>query len=68
MSRAPVLYVLERYPELSQTFVEGEIRELIAAGQPVEVVALGAGRALGYEPAVAAAYPAGPVARVAALA
>ncbi|MEA2308498.1 MAG: colanic acid/amylovoran biosynthesis glycosyltransferase [Thermoleophilaceae bacterium] len=68
MSRAPVLYVLERYPELSQTFVEGEIRELIAAGQPVEVVALGAGRALGYEPAVAAVYPAGPVARVAALA
>jgi glycosyltransferase involved in cell wall biosynthesis len=68
VSRAPVLYVLERYPELSQTFVEGEIRELIAAGQPVEVVALAPGRALGYEPAARAAYPAAPPARVAAAA
>lgn len=68
MSRAPLLYVLERYPELSQTFVEGEIRELLAAGQTVEVVALAPGRAHGYEPAVRAAYPAPPHVRVAAAA
>ena len=33
-------YVLERYPELSQTFVEDELRELERAGDGVEVLAL----------------------------
>ena len=36
-------YVLERYPELSQTFVEDELRELVRAGDGVEVLALRAG-------------------------
>ena len=33
-------YVLERYPELSQTFVEDELRELERGGDGVEVLAL----------------------------
>jgi glycosyltransferase involved in cell wall biosynthesis len=33
-------YVLERYPELSQTFVEDELRELERAGDGVELLAL----------------------------
>jgi colanic acid/amylovoran biosynthesis glycosyltransferase len=36
-------YVLERYPELSQTFVEDELRELARVGDEVEVLALGSG-------------------------
>lgn len=71
-TRRPVLYVLERYPELSQTFVEGEIRELVAAGVPVEVLALAPGRtAPGQDPPAARPHYAGaaaPVARVRAAA
>ncbi len=37
---APLLSVLARYPQISETFVEGELRELVARGVPVEVVAL----------------------------
>ncbi len=33
-------YVLERYPELSQTFVEAELRELARVGDEVDVLAL----------------------------
>lgn len=35
-----ILYVLERYPELSQTFVSAEIRGLLELGAKVEVLAL----------------------------
>ncbi|MEI6446947.1 MAG: hypothetical protein WCO96_03575 [Actinomycetes bacterium] len=38
-----VLYVLERYPELSQTFVVKEIEALIAAGVDVSVAAIAPG-------------------------
>jgi glycosyltransferase involved in cell wall biosynthesis len=70
VSGSPVLYVLDRYPELSQTFVEGELRELVAAGLPVEVVALergdlGRGQlAGGSNPVAAADYRAAPVERL----
>jgi colanic acid/amylovoran biosynthesis glycosyltransferase len=64
VSGEPVLYVLDRYPELSQTFVEGEIVELCASGLPVEVIALAPGRATGGRPAATADYPAAPVERL----
>jgi colanic acid/amylovoran biosynthesis glycosyltransferase len=38
-----VAYVLERYPELSQTFVEDELRELARTGVELEVLALAPG-------------------------
>lgn len=47
-----VLYVLERYPELSQTFVQGEMAALAAMGWPVEAVALAAGTTRGADPPV----------------
>lgn len=70
MSDGPVLFVLERYPALSQTFVEGELRELVAAGVPVEVVALergDLGRAAlagGTDPPAPVDYRAAPVERL----
>ena len=39
----PLLSVLARYPQISETFVEGELRELVARGVPVEAVALAPG-------------------------
>lgn len=36
-------YVLERYPELTQTFVESELRELARGGDELDVLALQAG-------------------------
>jgi glycosyltransferase involved in cell wall biosynthesis len=39
----PILCVLARYPQISETFVEGELRELTKGGVPVEVVALARG-------------------------
>ncbi|MFL5885988.1 MAG: glycosyltransferase family 4 protein [Thermoleophilaceae bacterium] len=56
MSR--IAYVLERYPELSQTFVEDELRELARIGDEPHVLALapGAGAALA-EPHFAPLYP-----------
>jgi colanic acid/amylovoran biosynthesis glycosyltransferase len=61
-------YVLERYPELTQTFVEAELRELARGGDELEVLALepGGGAALaeaGFDPA----YPPRGAARMAAL-
>jgi len=51
----PILYVLERYPELSQTFVEGEIRALRDSGTRVEVAAIRPGfTPAGSEPPAAA--------------
>ena len=38
-----VAYVLERYPELSQTFVEDELRELRRTGVDLDVLALAPG-------------------------
>ena len=38
--KGPVLYILDRYPELSQTFVRNEILELRRQGVPVLVAAL----------------------------
>lgn len=38
-----VAYVLERYPELSQTFVEAELREVRRQGDDPRVLALGPG-------------------------
>lgn len=52
-----ILYVLERYPELSQTFVSAEIRGLIELGCEVEVVALSSGQ--GGEAPVEAVYASG---------
>ncbi|MEA2374434.1 MAG: hypothetical protein QOD53_897, partial [Thermoleophilaceae bacterium] len=54
----PVAFVLERYPELSQTFVDGEIRGLVAAGQPVRVLALAPGARGAEPPPVHFDYPA----------
>jgi len=53
---APILSVLARYPQISETFVEGELRELVARGVPVEVVALGAGTPDPGRPPVARYY------------
>ncbi|HEU0023537.1 MAG TPA: glycosyltransferase [Thermoleophilaceae bacterium] len=56
---APILSVLARYPQISETFVEGELRELVARGVPVEVVALAPGVPDPGRPPVAPAdYPA----------
>lgn len=67
-----VLVLAERYPELSQTFVDGEVRELRRAGWDVEIAALAAGAAapIAEEPAAPVRYPGdtGPVARLAAAA
>jgi glycosyltransferase involved in cell wall biosynthesis len=61
-------YVLERYPELSQTFVEDELRALARQGTVPEVMALKRGAhaeltAAGFH----ARYPPGKAARLAAL-
>jgi colanic acid/amylovoran biosynthesis glycosyltransferase len=62
-------YVLERYPELSQTFVEDELRELRRAGDEVAVLALAPGDdARLAEPTLTPWYPRGPAARLAAFA
>lgn len=62
-------YVLERYPELTQTFVEAELRELARAGDEVDVLALEPGEGAGLaEPSSEPAYPVRGAARVAALA
>jgi glycosyltransferase involved in cell wall biosynthesis len=60
-------YVLERYPELTQTFVEAELRELARAGDEPEVLALqpGDGAKLA-EPSFEPRYPPRGAARVAA--
>src|SRR5262249_41267148 len=58
-------YVLERYPELSQTFVEDELREL--RDDDVTVLALQPGSPLG-DAEFEAVYPPGAVSRLAALA
>jgi glycosyltransferase involved in cell wall biosynthesis len=58
VSERPLLYVLERYPELSQTFVEGELRELGRLGVSTRVVALAPGRSTGEPSAAAVRYPA----------
>ncbi len=50
---APLLSVLARYPQISETFVEGELRELVARGVPVEVVALASGHPDPERPPVA---------------
>ena len=52
-------YVLERYPELTQTFVEAELRELKRLGDEVEVLALqrGDGAELA-DASLAVTYPA----------
>ncbi len=56
---APVLSVLARYPQISETFVEGELRELEARGVPVEAVALAPGHPDPERPPVATVdYPA----------
>jgi colanic acid/amylovoran biosynthesis glycosyltransferase len=56
---APVLSVLARYPQISETFVEGELRELAALGVPVEAVALAPGDPDPERPPVAPVdYPA----------
>jgi colanic acid/amylovoran biosynthesis glycosyltransferase len=62
-------YVLERYPELSQTFVEDELRELKRRGEEIEVLALAPGEhAELSEPAFEPSYPPSAVSRLAALA
>jgi colanic acid/amylovoran biosynthesis glycosyltransferase len=62
-------YVLERYPELTQTFVEDELRELARTGGAVEVLALrpGDGAELA-DPGFAPSYPPRGAERLAALA
>ena len=62
-------YVLERYPELSQTFVEAELRELRRAGDELDVLALQAGDGAELaEPSFRPSHPPRGAARVAALA
>ena len=68
---APLLSVLARYPQISETFVENELRELEARGVPVEVVALAPGHADPERPPVSGVgYPAdhSPAARLRAAA
>jgi glycosyltransferase involved in cell wall biosynthesis len=56
---AHVLSVLARYPQISETFVEGELRELVARGITVEAVALAPGHPDPERPPVAPVdYPA----------
>ena len=56
---APLLSVLARYPQISETFVENELRELEARGVPIEVVALAPGHADPERPPVSVVgYPA----------
>jgi glycosyltransferase involved in cell wall biosynthesis len=58
-------YVLEEYPELSQTFVECEMREHKRAGHKVDVFALGPGTAAGLaKPDFVPLYPPKEAARV----
>jgi colanic acid/amylovoran biosynthesis glycosyltransferase len=62
-----VAYVLERYPELSQTFVEDELRELARTGPAPEVLALRPGeRSEIAEPRFEPVYPLRGVPRIAA--
>jgi colanic acid/amylovoran biosynthesis glycosyltransferase len=66
LPRVPrVAYVLERYPELSQTFVEDELRALVEAGSEPVVLALQPGEFPGlterrFEPV----YPPRPAGRI----
>ena len=50
-----LLYIVERYPELSQTFVAAEIRGLLELGVEVEVAALQQG--VGGEAPASSSYP-----------
>jgi colanic acid/amylovoran biosynthesis glycosyltransferase len=64
-----IAYVLERYPELSQTFVEDELRELARTGPTPEVLALQPGaRAELADPQFNPIYPPRPSRRVRAAA
>jgi glycosyltransferase involved in cell wall biosynthesis len=64
-----VTYVLERYPELSQTFVEAELRELRRTGVELEVLALAPGADAELADArFRARHPAAPARRLPALA
>jgi len=64
-----VAYVLEEYPELSQTFVETELREVRRQGDDPHVLALRSGPQAGLvDAAFSPAYPAGGLRRVAAFA
>lgn len=64
-----VAYVLEEYPELSQTFVEAELREVRRQGDEPRVLALGRGPAAGLsDPGFEPVYPARGVRRLAAFA
>ncbi|MEA2333256.1 MAG: hypothetical protein QOH58_3394 [Thermoleophilaceae bacterium] len=64
-----VAYVLERYPELSQTFVEDELVALARAGAEPSVLALQPGAFPDLaEARFAASYPPHPARRLAALA
>ena len=61
-------YVLERYPELTQTFVEAELRELRRTGDELEVLAIQPGDGTDLaEAAFEAAYPVRGAGRLAAL-
>jgi glycosyltransferase involved in cell wall biosynthesis len=63
-----VAYVLEQYPELSQTFVESELREVRRQGDQPIVLSLGPGPAARLaDAAFDAHHPPGAAARVAAL-
>ena len=64
-----VAYVLEQYPELSQTFVETELREVRRQGDDPRVLALAPGPAAELaDAAFEAHYPPGAATRLAALA
>lgn len=64
-----VAYVLEQYPELSQTFVETELREVRRQGDDPSVLALGRGPDARFaDPAFDPSYPPGALRRVGALA
>jgi colanic acid/amylovoran biosynthesis glycosyltransferase len=66
---ADVAYVLERYPELSQTFVEDELVALSQAGTKPRVLALQAGDFQDLaEARFRASYPAAPARRLVAAA
>ena len=53
MTDAPIAYILKRYPRFSETFVVNEILAHEAAGQAIEIYALGPVQETHFQEAIA---------------